>query len=46
MFVFWTDASSDRYVQQYLAFRDRNRNRDEFMEHDEVCDEDAKIQSH
>ena len=36
MFLFKDATSKERYVDQYVAFRERNRQRDEFMEHDEV----------
>lgn len=36
VFLFKTVESKERYVEQYMAFRERNRKQDEFMEHDEV----------
>lgn len=36
VFIFKDEVSKAKYMEEYTAFRDRNRRRDEFMEHEEV----------
>ena len=35
-FIFKDEKSKQKYMDAYVAFRERSRRRDEFMEHEEV----------